>query len=82
MFIYKNISLATKTFYGVTFKPGDVKEVKGPINHPRFIRVTTPAKLDTTSTTDNKKSDKQTEVKSNSTGNKQNSKDEKQGGNS
>lgn len=33
---YKNISTSAKTFYGVTFKPGDIKEVDGYINH-RFM---------------------------------------------
>lgn len=37
--IFKNISYRTKTFYGVVFKPGDCKEVPGPINDPRMIRV-------------------------------------------
>ena len=36
---YKNTSLATKTFYGVTFKPGEVHKVSGYINDPKFIRV-------------------------------------------
>lgn len=34
--IYKNNSNITKTFYGVTFAPGDIKEVRGFINHPKF----------------------------------------------
>lgn len=29
---YKNYSYTAKTFYGVTFKPGEVKEVDGIIN--------------------------------------------------
>ena len=37
--IFKNISYRTKTFYGVVFKPGDCKEVPGPINDPKMIRV-------------------------------------------
>lgn len=37
--IYKNLSSATRAFYGVEFKPGDVKEVPGYINVPHFIRV-------------------------------------------
>lgn len=40
MFAYKNTSLSVKTFYGVTFKPGDVNEVPGFINDPSMIRVT------------------------------------------
>lgn len=35
--IYKNISRATKTFYGVTFKPGESREVPGYITNPDFI---------------------------------------------
>lgn len=34
---YKNVSLATKTFYGVTFEPGQIKDVPGYINDPKFI---------------------------------------------
>ena len=37
--IYKNLSRATKTFYGVTFRPGDVHEVPGYINDPKFVKV-------------------------------------------
>lgn len=37
---YKNISGATLTFYGVTFNPGDVKDVPGPINAPQLISTT------------------------------------------
>ncbi len=36
--IYKNLSRATKTFYGVTFKPGEVHEVPGYINCAKFVR--------------------------------------------
>lgn len=36
---YKNTSNCTKTFHGVTFHPGEVKEVFGYINHPKFISV-------------------------------------------
>lgn len=35
---YINMTCATKTFYGVEFKPGDVKEVPGFINAAGFIR--------------------------------------------
>ena len=41
MFIYKNISSTAKTFHGVTFQPGEVKEVPKAINHSKFIRLTT-----------------------------------------
>lgn len=36
---YKNTSYITKTFYGVKFKPGEVKEVPDFINDPKMIRV-------------------------------------------
>ena len=36
---YKNIGTVEKTFYNVTFKPGDVKEVPGFINVKKFIRL-------------------------------------------
>ena len=39
MISYKNISLSVKTFHGVTFKPGDVKEVTDFINDDGFIVV-------------------------------------------
>lgn len=35
--LYKNISSVTKTFYGVVFKPGAIKEVPGYINDPKFV---------------------------------------------
>lgn len=39
---YKNISYSEKTFYGVTFKPGETKEVNDFINHKLMIRVDDP----------------------------------------
>lgn len=36
---YKNTSRASKTFHGVTFKPGETKEVSGWINDTCMIRV-------------------------------------------
>lgn len=39
MTCYKNISNSVKTFYGVTFKPGETHEVTGHINSPNMIRV-------------------------------------------
>lgn len=39
---YKNLSKAVKTFYGVTFLPGEVKSVSGYINDKHFIKVTVP----------------------------------------
>lgn len=44
---YKNNGLTSKTFYGVTFKPKEVKEVKGYINDPKFIRMPDNAKVET-----------------------------------
>lgn len=39
---YKNTSYTAKTFYGVTFKPGEVKEVDGVINNKFMIIVDAP----------------------------------------
>ena len=39
---YKNVSASAKTFYGVTFKPGEIKEVPGFINVLYMIRVNGP----------------------------------------
>ena len=39
MLVYKNNSISVKTFYGVTFRPGDIKEVPGYINSNKFIRM-------------------------------------------
>lgn len=39
---YKNTSYSDKTFYGVTFKPGETKEVNGPINNRWLIPVDDP----------------------------------------
>lgn len=36
---YKNVSFSEKTFYGVTFKPGDIKEVPNYINNRFMIPV-------------------------------------------
>lgn len=35
--IYKNVSNIVKTFYGVTFQPGDEHDVPGYINCPGFV---------------------------------------------
>lgn len=37
--LYKNTSIIAKTFYGVTFKPGETKEVSQYINDPKMIKV-------------------------------------------
>ena len=39
MITYKNISSSAKTFYGVKFEPGEIKEVPGYINCLGMIRV-------------------------------------------
>lgn len=39
MIKYRNISLSAKTFYGVKFEPGEVKEVPGFINCQGLVRV-------------------------------------------
>ena len=36
---YKNISFSEKTFYGVKFAPGEMKEVPGYINSNGMVRV-------------------------------------------
>ena len=47
--VYKNISNSKKVFYGVTFKPGDIKEVPGYVNDKQMIVSTLPIipKIDT-----------------------------------
>lgn len=40
---YKNTSYSNKTFYGVTFKPGETKEVDGYINTKCMIPAEGPA---------------------------------------
>ena len=44
---YKNISYSDKTFYGVTFKPGEVAEVPGYINDMQMIVVPKPSRKQT-----------------------------------
>lgn len=41
---YKNVSYSDKTFYGLTFKPGEIKEVDKYINHTHMILVDAPEK--------------------------------------
>ena len=43
MITYKNISLSAKTFYGVRFRPGEIKSVPGYINSLGMVRVFEPA---------------------------------------
>ncbi len=42
MLTYKNVSYSTKTFHGVTFKPGEVHQVPNYINDPLMIVVVPP----------------------------------------
>lgn len=39
--VYTNGSSITKTFHGVTFQPGDTKDVSGIINDPTFVKSST-----------------------------------------
>ena len=39
MITYKNISYSAKTFYGVKFEPGEIKEVPGYINAIGMVRI-------------------------------------------
>lgn len=39
---YRNASYTVKTFYGVTFQPGETKEVNGQINNKWMILVNNP----------------------------------------
>lgn len=43
---YKNTSLTKKTFYGVVFMPGEVKDVPGFINDIKMIRLPDVRKAD------------------------------------
>ena len=40
MIRYRNLSVVSKSYYGVTFRPGEVKEVPGYIHSRYFERVT------------------------------------------
>lgn len=51
--LYQNISKYKKTFYGVEFKAGDIKDVPGYINDPDFKRVYHKPSTSTTSKTTN-----------------------------
>ena len=42
MIKYKNISFTAKTFYGVKFAPGEIKEVPGYVNCSGMVRVIDP----------------------------------------
>lgn len=44
---YKNISCSAKTFHGVTFQPGEIKEVSNYINDKFMIIADKPTKLST-----------------------------------
>lgn len=47
---YKNCSCIAKTFYGVTFEPGNIREVRGIINDKMMVLVDGPAAKITKST--------------------------------
>lgn len=51
--------MANKTMYGILFKPGEIHDVPGYINHPRFIRIqdTTSIPVDTASSSNPTKVD-------------------------
>lgn len=59
---YKNTSYTEATFYGITFKPGEIKDVPGYINNPHFIRV---ENVQNTSVSNSSTSDKHTKSPSN-----------------
>ena len=66
---YKNISYSEKTFYGVTFQPGEVAEVPGYVNDLQMIVVPKPSKKQTTASDNapavtSKKDDKKDDKKS------------------
>lgn len=61
---YKNTSYITKTFYGVTFKPGEVKKVNNFINDSKMIRVNELPKEPPVSSKVKSNSTKSVEVKS------------------
>ena len=48
MITYKNISFSAKTFYGVRFEPGDVREVPGYINCRGMVRLSNMPTVSTT----------------------------------
>lgn len=62
--VYKNTSFATKTFYGVEFKHGDIKEVPGYINDPKFILLTDTKLINELHQTKQKVKEKSTKVDS------------------
>lgn len=59
---YKNTSYTEATFYGITFKPGEIKDVPGYINNPHFIRV---ENVQNTPVSNSSTSDKRTKSLSN-----------------
>ena len=87
MIFYKNTSLTVKTFYGVTFNPGEVNEVPGYINHHDMIRVPEPkeppkaaAATKKSSPVSSSKTDKIKSVTEESTTSIESNNTEKQGG--
>lgn len=65
MLKYRNTSKVTKTIRGVTFKPGEVKDVEGYVNDPKFICIHDSIESSTKSDNDskNKKIEGKSEVK-------------------
>lgn len=73
---YKNTSYFEKTFYGVTFKPGEIKEVDRRIND-RFMIVVPAPKADNTELQQKPSSEKPKEDSHKSSKSKDSSKDKK-----
>ena len=59
---YTNRSLVTKTFHGVTFRPGETKEVFGNINDPKMVLSSTRQEPPKRGRRSNAKSEAKTEV--------------------
>lgn len=60
MIRYRNLSVVSKSYYGVTFRPGEVKEVPGYI-HSRYFEVVTDTKEES-KTSESTKSSKKKQV--------------------
>ena len=60
MIRYRNLSVVSKSYYGVTFRPGEVKEVPGYI-HSRYFEVVADTKEES-KTSESTKSSKKKQV--------------------
>nr|DAF92943.1 MAG TPA: hypothetical protein [Siphoviridae sp. ctX5W26] len=60
MIRYRNLSVVSKSYYGVTFRPGEVKEVPGYI-HSRYFEVVTDTKEES-KTSESTKSPKKKQI--------------------